>query len=329
MLEEEGIEMSNNKFSKTKRIELIDELYAIMHRDDATQEEANMTSEMTAATNLNEAQEVTNMNVNRETLASRLLNKNDKTERILYVWNIILHCDKDDVLYITTEELAQFLFDSDIVQRPITEEELKDEQVTRQKLIDALGIAAKNICQPKQEEPKFVSNALPKPAVQETPGDGVCPMVENTPAEIVYDADMSMKILEGVIRHADTNDAHNYISDWMLTSVVSEKTIGLPLKGKDENGKWTEFYKTFTDEQKAIIKAIRLEFLKRSGFKPTKNKEGKTTGYVIPAKSLIYGRHKWLGKACVYHLKDSKGVTTIYHASLNGLKNTTTNLNIK
>ena len=110
----------------------------------------------------------------------------------------------------------------------------------------------------------------------------------------------------------------------MLTSIISEITIGLPLIGMVD-GKRVEHYKTFTDEQKAVIKTIRNEFLKRSSFKSIKNKEGnKTTGYVIPAKSLVYGRHKWLGAACVYHFKDSKGVTTIYHASLNGVKNTTT-----
>lgn len=143
---------------------------------------------------------------------------------------------------------------------------------------------------------------------------------DNAPAPYVYGPDTSMTILRAVILQANTNRDHNYISDWMLTSIISELVVGHPLKGKDENDKWTEFYKSFTDDDKAMIKAVRTEFLKRSGFIAHHGKDGKTTGYIIPTKSLIYGRHVWLGYACIYHFKDKNGQVVEYEVSLNGIR---------
>lgn len=143
---------------------------------------------------------------------------------------------------------------------------------------------------------------------------------------ITYEDSMSMDILKAVILQADTNKATNFISDWMLGSKISELIIGKPFKGK-VNGEWIEFHKSFTDTQKKNINAIKAEFLKRSKFVPVKDpsKNNAIVGYVIPAKSLIYGRHTWLNAACIYHYIDkATNKLTVYHVSRNGIKNTTT-----
>ena len=139
-----------------------------------------------------------------------------------------------------------------------------------------------------------------------------------TKLDVVFDDKLAMTILKSIILQADKNSQRNFISDWMLTSIISELTIGHPLKGKDKNNKWTEFYKTFSKEQKSIIAKIRYQFIQKSKFVPSMN-GGKVTGYHIPAKSLVYGRHMWLNKACVYKFQDIE-----YHVSLNGIKNTKT-----
>lgn len=139
-----------------------------------------------------------------------------------------------------------------------------------------------------------------------------------TLSDVVFDDKLAMTILKNIILQADKNSQHNFISDWMLTSIISELTIGYPLKGKDKNNKWQEFYKTFDKEQKSIIAKIRYQFIQKSKFVPSMN-GGKVTGYHIPAKSLVYGRHMWLNKACVYKFHDIE-----YHVSLNGIKNTKT-----
>lgn len=139
-----------------------------------------------------------------------------------------------------------------------------------------------------------------------------------TKLDVVFDDKLAMTILKNIILQADKNSQRNFISDWMLTSIISELTIGYPLKGKDKNNKWTEFYKTFTKEQKSVVAKIRYQFIQKSKFVPSMN-GNKVSGYHIPAKSLVYGRHMWLNKACVYKFQDVE-----YHVSLNGIKNTKT-----
>lgn len=146
-----------------------------------------------------------------------------------------------------------------------------------------------------------------------------------TLSDIVFDNKLAMTILKNIILQADKNSQRNFISDWMLTSIISELTIGYPLKGKDKNNKWTEFYKTFTKEQKSVIAKIRYQFIQKSKFVPSMN-GGKVSGYHIPAKSLVYGRSKWLNKDCIYKYNSAEYATSVeYHVSLtNGIKNTLT-----
>jgi hypothetical protein len=91
------------------------------------QEDTTMTTENTTTNNSNETTTTQEETVMRETLAERLLNIHNKVERIMYVWNIVLHCDEKDPLFITTEELGQFLFDSDISGRSFTKEDYEKE----------------------------------------------------------------------------------------------------------------------------------------------------------------------------------------------------------
>ena len=138
----------------------------------------------------------------------------------------------------------------------------------------------------------------------------------NTPVE--FNDTLATKILEKVIYQADTNKAHNFISDWMLTSIISELIIGLKLKDKG-----VEHYKTFTDEQKKNLVEIRKAFIKRAKL-VAKYNNSKVTGYYIPAKMLVWGRHKYLGVACVYRFMSGNKVAAEYYVSLNGIKNVAT-----
>ena len=142
--------------------------------------------------------------------------------------------------------------------------------------------------------------------------------IEESPATVVFDDGLALKILEGVIRQADTNKAHNFISDWMLTSIISELVIGYPLKDKEH-----EYYKSFTAEQRKILIDIRKAFINKASL-ITKTKNGKVTGYYIPAKILVWGRHIYLGVACVYRYISNNKILAEYHVSLNGIKNVAT-----
>lgn len=142
--------------------------------------------------------------------------------------------------------------------------------------------------------------------------------IEESPATVVFDDGLALKILEKVIRQADTNKAHNFISDWMLTSIISELVIGHPLKDKGH-----EYYKSFTDEQRKILVDMRKAFINKTHL-ITKTNNGKVTGYYIPAKILVWGRHIYLGVACVYRYVNNNKILAEYHVSLNGIKNTAT-----
>lgn len=142
--------------------------------------------------------------------------------------------------------------------------------------------------------------------------------IEESPATVVFDDGLALKILEGVIRQADTNKAHNFISDWMLTSIISELVLGHPLKDKGH-----EYYKSFTAEQRKILVDIRKAFINKTHL-VAKTNNGKVTGYYIPAKVLVWGRHVHLGVACVYRYVNNNRILAEYHVSLNGIKNTAT-----
>ena len=137
-------------------------------------------------------------------------------------------------------------------------------------------------------------------------------------AEVKLTDELATKILEKIIRQADTNRAHNFISDWMFTSIISELVIGHPLKDKGH-----EYYKSFTAEQRKILIDIRKAFIDKASL-ITKTRNGKVTGYYIPAKILVWGRHIYLGVACVYRYISKNRILAEYHVSLNGIKNVST-----
>lgn len=142
--------------------------------------------------------------------------------------------------------------------------------------------------------------------------------IEESTATVVFDDGLALKILEGVIRQADTNKTHNFISDWMLTSIISELILGHPLKDKGH-----EYYKSFTAEQRKILVDMRKAFINKTHL-VAKTNNGKVTGYYIPAKILVWGRHVHLGVACVYRYINNNRILAEYHVSLNGIKNVAT-----
>lgn len=198
---------------------------------------------------------------------------------------------------------------------------------TTQELInDALNIK-------RIQDKKYVTNEMLRAEYQKLTGEAIgarkTRMViitklqehinQNTKEElntsIVFDDGLALKILERVIRQADTNKAHNFISDWMLTSIISELVLGHPLKDKGH-----EYYKSFTAEQKKILVDMRKAFINKTHL-IAKTNNGKVTGYYIPAKIIVWGRHVYLGVACIYRFMSGNKIAAEYHVSLNGIKN--------
>lgn len=151
--------------------------------------------------------------------------------------------------------------------------------------------------------------------------DNVPESIEEPTVEL--NQSMASKILERVIRQADKNKAHNFISNWMLTSAISEVMFGVSLKEK-RNEEVIEHWKGFSKEQYKMLAYIHKEFVNKSGL-IAKKKDGVICGYTIPAKVLVWGRHKYLNKVCVYKVVDKYGKPLAeYQASMNGIKNTAT-----
>lgn len=149
----------------------IKKLYGAMEQDFAAMEgEDSMKTNTTITTNLNATinttsnkEETTMMN---NTLATRTLNMN-KTERLMYVHDCLANVTKTtDELYIKKEELAQFLFDNDIIGRCIGKNELK--RTKRQELVDILNTAVQNLIDSKVITPvKVVSEEEVEKMVQD------------------------------------------------------------------------------------------------------------------------------------------------------------------
>lgn len=103
------------------------------------EKEENTMAAMTN-TSTNNAKEETVMT---NTLATRIIDMS-KAERLVYVRDCLINVVKTtDELYINKEELAQFLFDNDIIGRSLGKNELK--KTKRQELVDVLNIAVENL----------------------------------------------------------------------------------------------------------------------------------------------------------------------------------------
>lgn len=228
----------------------------------------------------------------------------------------------DEVIYEKLrEEVAMIRTTLDIINNPNTPDE-----VICEKFREETGITVRELV-------KYLFDYLREKQAEEIDKAkvSICEQSEEQSVTAVepfvpveYSKEVAGDILKKVIITANKNDSHNVISNWMLKSAVAEVVTGHPLKGKDENGKWTEFHLNFTEEQKENIETIKVQFLKNNGFKPIKDKQGETTSYIIPAKLLVYGRHIILGVACIYHFIDKNNNVTVYHVSLNGIKNVKT-----
>lgn len=156
--------------------------------------------------------------------------------------------------------------------------------------------------------------------------------VETAEAPIEVKDDFNDKnkllVLKKVILQADKNHSKNIISLWMLKSAISEVLLGKPLKQKVD-GKIIDNSLLFSDEENSridrFLKKMVINAKLKAITKITIDINGKqteyTSAYVIPAKVLVYGRHKFLNRACVYGYKLEDGGILEYTVSLDGIKN--------
>ena len=279
---------------------------------------------------------VTNNSTNNKeeiTMTNEMTEKLSTMNRTMQLIQILEWCDNvknvHDAHYVKKDVLAQFLFDKDLIDCQLSKKELK--KITRDELITHLRCTVNLICAvdnlknadaitPVNTAQVNIndSNSITAGDLDITNDNAPESIEEPTFIPVEFNDGLATKILEKVIYQADTNKAHNFISDWMLTSIISELIIGLPLKDKG-----VEHYKTFTDEQKKNLAEIRKAFIKRAKL-VAKYNNSKITGYYIPAKMLVWGRHKYLGVACVYRFMSGNKVAAEYHVSLNGIKNIAT-----
>ena len=257
-----------------------------------TKEEVAMENTATVTTNNDTAEAKEEMTM--ETLIRRLT-ENKKIQDKDYI-------KKDDLRIILNEQFG-FNFNNKSTRTEMVE-------VLMNKYKDSLKIVDDN---------NIEDNSI---SVGDFCRDNAPESIEEPPV-FALDSNIAAKILEKVIRQADTNKAKNFISNWMLTSAISEVLFGVPLKEK-RNGEIIEYCKGFSKEQYKVLAYIHKEFVNKSGF-VAKRKDGTIVGYTIPAKVLVWGRHKYLNKACTYKVvgKDGKPLAE-YKVSMNGIKDAAT-----
>ena len=313
---------NGNKLIKIEKEESImkDDNTTVSINSETTVEERE---ETTMTNNTNNTKTI-NFTTKKEviTMTNEMIKKLDTLNRTMQLVQVLEWCDNiknvHDVYYVKKDVLAQFLFNKDLISRQLSKKELK--RIKRDELIANLREAVGNL-----REAGIITPTTPVAKVVSV-GD-FCR--DNAPVEIIEEPtfelnqDMASKILEKVIRQADTNKAHNFISNWMLTSAISEVLFGVPLKEK-RNGEIIEHWKNFSKEQNTTLAYIHKEFVCKSGL-VAKRKDGTIVGYTIPAKVLVWGRHKYLNKTCVYKVVDKYGKPLAeYLVSVNGIKNTAT-----
>lgn len=195
-------------------------------------------------------EETTMMNATND-LATRILNMN-KTERLMYVWDIILHVTKtSDELYIKKEELAQFLFDNDIISRHLGKNELK--RTKRQELVDILDTAVQNLIKNKVVTP-----------IQPVPVGDLEITHDNAPAQEATKNDARAKTdkLFALIKAcAVDNNKKGYgytISSFMLQACILNAGAGVEkFKGH-----------TITEEEAQMTKTVYQWLLKNKYVQP-------------------------------------------------------------
>lgn len=220
MLQEKGFELNNNK------------------EEEIMSETTNTTATINNETTIKEETTMT-------TLAERTLNMN-KTERLVYVWDIIIHVTKtSDELYIKKEELAQFLFDNDIISRMPGKNELK--KTKRQEFVDILDTAVQNLIKNKVITP---INAVPVEIVSEEVKEVA--QVNNDPRA------KTDKLFALIKACADSNNKKGFgytISSFMLQACILNAGAGISkLKGH-----------TVTAEENKMTQDI-YSWLKKKGF---------------------------------------------------------------
>lgn len=184
-------------------------------------------------------------------LATRILDKN-RTERLVYVWEMILHVTKTtDELYIKKDELVQFLFDNDIISRMPSKNELK--RTKRQEFVDILDTAVQNLIKNKVITP---INAVPVGDLEITHDNAPQQEAPKTDARAKTD-----KLFALIKACAVDNNKKGYgftISSFMLQACILNAGAGVEkFKGH-----------TVTEEEAQMTKTVYQWLLKNNYVKP-------------------------------------------------------------
>lgn len=292
-----GMKLSDGEIRRLYNEMIYDESFIDEETGDSTlnsEEESTMSkkNEATANTNAKEKSIMKNNN-----LAARVLNMN-RTERLVYVWDIILHVTKtSDVLYIDKAELAQFLFDNDIISRMPGKNELK--RTKRQEFVDILDTAVQNLIKNKVITPVGDLNITHDNAPEITSAP-----ISNIDA--VWSANNATAVLKIVIEMASTNHYITFISKHMVKSAIRNVLFGKFSKEKlsyVENGKKVVEYiaNEFTPEQDALMEEFFSKFVSKY-LLPYNN-----SGYTIGSLAMC-----WYYKKCIYRFRDKKGTVVDY-----------------
>jgi len=241
--EQRNHEIDDEVASIKKTVAIIEE------QEDTTMMNANETT----ATNNNATvvKEETTMKNTTNNLATRILDKN-RTERLVYVWEMILHVTKTtDELYIKKDELVQFLFDNDIISRMPSKNELK--RTKRQEFVDILDTAVQNLIKNKVITP---INAVPVGDLEITHDNAPQQEAPKTDARAKTD-----KLFALIKACAVDNNKKGYgftISSFMLQACILNAGAGVEkFKGH-----------TVTEEEAQMTKTVYQWLLKNNYVKP-------------------------------------------------------------
>lgn len=187
-------------------------------------------------------------------LATRTLNMN-RTERLVYVWDIILHVTKTtDELYIKKDELAKFLFDNDIISRMPSNNEIK--RTKRQEFVDILDTAVQNLIKTKVITPV---NAVPVGdfSMDNAPSNDISKESEVLPetvAETVsqFTRAQCTQVLGRILMDSTAQQVFGTVSDYIVHSHVA-KVLFNKTMNVIKNGKFTKEKTVFSDTEIAVI----------------------------------------------------------------------------
>lgn len=292
----------------------IREAYKTLKEESIMNNNANNTTTNNSAT---VDKEETTMRKND--LATRIMNLN-RRERLSYVWSIVLHVtNTSDELYIDKAELAQFLFDNDIIGRSLSKTELK--KTKRQELIEILDTAFQNLSKAERNSVPVGDfshdNAPESNDASECVGcqysfdvDGVAmcrceedrPCVKKfmgqNPAPVSDAKTKTIEVLKLIKIASIDNKKRGFgttVSAYMLCAYILQAGYGIKkLKGHESE---------ITDEQKDTVKKVRQWLIDKGYIKAcvykTDSKSVYTEDYDGNRASHMISMNKSNGLTCV------------------------------